>query len=253
MAVDEQDTDGGLERMSLGDHLAELRRRLIVSVVAIAVGATVAFLFYNHVLNFLVQPYCKAQAHRNITSPAGCNLVISDPLEGFTTRLKVSGYLGLFLASPVVLFQLWRFITPGLHRREKKYAIPFVGSSVLLFALGGLVAILTFPKALDFLIGVSGKNVTTFFTPSKYIGLYVLVVAAFGLAFEFPIVLVFLELAGVLPSRKLRDWRRPAVVVIFIVAAVITPSQDPYSLFAMAVPMYIFYELSIIIGRLLKK
>src|SRR3954467_7375268 len=253
MAVDEQDTDGGLERMSLGDHLAELRRRLIISAVAVTLGGLLAFLFYNRVLEFLVHPYCEAQKNRHITSAAGCNLVINDPLEGFTTRLKVSGYLGLFLASPVVLWQLWRFITPGLHRREKKYAIPFVLSSVLLFALGGLVAILTFPKALDFLIGVSGKNVTTFFTPSKYISLYVLVVAAFGLAFEFPIVLVFLELAGVVPSKKLRKWRRPAVVVIFVIAAVITPSQDPYSLFAMAIPMCIFYEASILIGRILKK
>ena len=239
--------------MSLVDHLRELRRRLIFVIAAVSLGAVVAFLLYNHVLHFLVQPYCKAQEHRNITSPAGCNLVISDPLEGFITRLKVSGYLGLFLASPIVLFQLWRFITPGLHRREKKYAIPFVASSVLLFALGGLVAILTFPKALDFLIGVSGEGIATFFTPSKYINLYTLVIAAFGLAFEFPIVLVFLELAGVVTSRRLGSWRRHAIVVIFIVAAVITPSQDPYSLFAMAVPMCIFYELSILLGRILKK
>jgi sec-independent protein translocase protein TatC len=253
MAIDEQDPDAGLVRMSLGEHLAELRRRLIISVLAVCAGGLVAFFLYNRVLDFLVHPYCQALAHRHMDSPVGCNLVINDPLEGFTTRLKVSGYLGLFLASPVVLWQLWRFITPGLHRREKRYAIPFIVSSVLLFALGGLVAILTFPKALDFLIGVSGKNITTFFSPSRYISLYVLVVAAFGVAFEFPIVLVFLELAGVVPSRKLRDWRRPAIVVIFVVAAIITPSQDPYSLFAMAIPMYIFYEASILIGRILKK
>jgi sec-independent protein translocase protein TatC len=253
MAIDEESADAGLVRMSLVEHLAEMRHRIIVSVVAVSLGAVVVFVLYNHVLDFLIEPYCKAQEHRGITSPAGCNLVITDPLEGFTTRLKVSGYLGLFLASPVVLFQLWRFITPGLHRREKRYAIPFVFSSVLLFCLGGVVAVLTFPKALDFLIGVSGDSVTTFFTPSKYISLYVLVVVAFGLAFEFPIVLVFLELAGVVRSKQLRKWRRPAVVVIFVVAAVITPSQDPYSLFAMAIPMYIFYELSIIIGRILKK
>jgi sec-independent protein translocase protein TatC len=239
--------------MSLAEHLRELRRRIIICVIAVSVAGLAAFFLYNQVLTFLTHPYCEALTHRHIQSPAGCNLVITDPLEGFATRLKVSGYLGLFLASPIVLFQLWRFITPGLHRKEKRYAIPFVLSSILLFALGGLVAILTFPKALDFLIGVSGENVATLFSPNKYISLYVLVVAAFGLAFEFPIVLVFLELAGVLPSQKLRKWRRPAIVVIFVVAAVITPSQDPYSLFAMAIPMYIFYELSIIIGRILKK
>jgi len=254
VAVDEQDPDAGLVRMSLVDHLRELRRRVVICAIAVSVGAVAAFFLYNQVLHFLRQPYCEALAHRHLENEGpGCNLVITDPLEGFTTRLKVSGYLGLFLASPIVLWQLWRFITPGLHKREKKYAVPFIMSSIVLFALGGLVAILTFPKALDFLISVSGKGISTFFTPSKYINLYVLVIAAFGLAFEFPIVLVFLELAGVLPSKRLSQWRRPAIVVIFVAAAIITPSQDPYSLFTMAIPMCIFYELSILIGKILKK
>jgi sec-independent protein translocase protein TatC len=253
LAIDEQERDAGLARMSLIEHLRELRRRLIITAVAVAVGAIAAFFVYDQVLHFLREPYCNALRHRHLQNGFGCNLIITDPLEGFTTRLKVAGYLGLFLASPVVLWQLWRFITPGLHRREKKYAIPFILSSMVLFSLGALVAILTFPQALNFLIGVSGKGISTFFTPSKYINLYVLVIAAFGIAFEFPIVLVFLELAGVVPSRKLSKWRRPAIVIIFVVAAVITPSQDPYSLFAMAVPMCIFYELSIIIGKILKK
>src|SRR5436190_2835793 len=239
--------------MSLVEHLRELRRRLMIVIAAVVFGGIAAFLLYTQVLHFLRQPYCTAIKSHHIENGVGCNLVITDPLEGFTTRLKVSGYLGLFFASPIVLWQLWRFITPGLHRREKKYAVPFIFSSMVLFALGALVAILTFPKALGFLIGVSGEGVATFFTPSKYINLYVLVMAAFGLAFEFPIVLVFLELAGVVTSRKLGSWRRHAIVVIFIVAAVITPSQDPYSLFAMAVPMCIFYELSILLGRILKK
>jgi sec-independent protein translocase protein TatC len=151
------------------------------------------------------------------------------------------------------MFQFARFVSPGLHKREKKYIIPFVVASMFLFALGAVVALFTFPEALNFLIGVGGSNITTFFSPAKYLGLITLIILAFGAAFEFPIILVFLELIGVLPSSKLRSWRRPAVVVIFIVAAVITPSQDPYSLFAMAIPMYIFYEASIIIGRIAKK
>src|SRR4051794_26009640 len=149
--------------MSLVDHLRELRRRLTITVIAVCIGGGAAFMLYNQVLHFLRQPYCTAIEGRHLNVGVGCNLVITDPLEGFTTRLKVSGYLGLFLASPVVLWQLWRFITPGLHRREKKYAIPFIFSSIVLFTLGGVVAILTFPKALDFLIGVSGEGVSTFF------------------------------------------------------------------------------------------
>ena len=248
------DEEAGLGQMSLMEHLRELRHRLIVSAIAVAVGATIAFLFYNRILDFLVHPYCQViKKHPHFAGSNGCKLVITDPLEGFTTRLKVSGYAGLLLASPVVLFQFARFVSPGLHKREKKYIIPFVVGSIFLFALGAVVALLTFPQALNFLIGVGGSNISTFFSPAKYLGLITLIILAFGAAFEFPIILVFLELIGVLTSARLRSWRRPALVVIFIVAAVITPSQDPYSLFAMAIPMYIFYEASIIIGRIAKK
>ena len=126
-------------------------------------------------------------------------------------------------------------------------------SSILLFGLGAAVAILTFPKALQFLIYVGGTSLVTIFTPTSYLRLIILMILAFGVAFEFPILLVFLELAGVLSSRRLAGWRRPAIVIIVAFAAVITPSQDPISLFAMAIPMYIFYEASILIGKLLKR
>jgi sec-independent protein translocase protein TatC len=241
--VEPDELDAG--RMTLVEHLRELRRRLIISAVAIAIGAVVAFALYNSILKVLIAPYHDV-THRK-------SLLITDPLEGFATRLKIAAYGGTFLASPVVLWQVWRFITPGLHKREKRYAIPFILSSVLLFVLGGFVAMLTFRPALKFLVGVGGSNLTTFFTPSKYLSLIVLMIIAFGVAFEFPIVLVFLELAGVVSSARLRKWRRPAIVIIVAVAAIITPSQDPYSLFAMAIPMYIFYEASILIGRALKK
>lgn len=231
--------------MPLVEHLAELRRRIIISAVAITIGGIVAFCFYNRILQFLVGPY------KDITGKD--KLLITDPLEGFTTRLKISAFGGLALASPVILWQMWRFITPGLHKKEKRYAIPFIAASIFLFALGTVVAMLTFRQALRFLIGVGGGSLEAFFTPSKYLNLIVLMMVAFGVAFEFPIVLVFLQLARVLTSQKLRKWRRPALVVIVAVAAVITPSQDPYSLFAMAVPMYIFYEASILIGRIMKR
>jgi sec-independent protein translocase protein TatC len=233
--------------MSLVEHLSELRRRLIVSIIAVVAGAVVAFVFYNRILQFLVGPY------RDATHNPRARLIFTDPLEGFTTRLKVAAFGGLTLASPVVLWQAWRFITPGLHKNEKRYAIPFIVSSIFLFLLGGLVAMLTFPQALKFLIGVGGSGLTPLFTPGKYLSLIILMIVAFGVAFEFPILLVFLQLARVLTSRRLRKWRRPAVVVIVAVAAIITPSQDPYSLFAMAVPMYIFYEGAILVGRLLKR
>ena len=231
--------------MSLVEHLAELRRRLIISAVALALGGVVAFLLYHRILDFLITPY------KEVTGKT--RLVITDPLEGFATRLKISAYGGLFLASPVVLWQLWRFITPGLHKNEKRYAIPFIVVSIVLFLVGVGVAFVTFESALRFLVGVGGENLETFFTPTKYLSLITLMIIAFGIAFEFPVLLVFLQMAGVVPSRRLRKWRRPAVVIIVGVAALITPSQDPYSLFAMAGPLYLFYEGSIVVGRLMKK
>ncbi|HVM02052.1 MAG TPA: twin-arginine translocase subunit TatC [Acidimicrobiales bacterium] len=233
--------------MSIVEHLTELRNRLIISAVAIAVGAVVAFTLYDRILDFLVDPYCA-------TLPPGerCTLYITDPLEGFATRLRVATWGGFLLASPVVLWQLWRFVTPGLNPNEKRYAVPFVTSSVVLFCLGALLARYTFPKALDFLLAVGG-DLEPILSPAKYLRLVILVAVAFGVAFLLPVLLVFLQLAGVLTSERLKGWRRGAIVVIFVVAAVITPSQDPYNLFALALPMYLFYEASILIGRVLHK
>jgi sec-independent protein translocase protein TatC len=239
-------TDNELAAMTLVEHLTELRKRLFISCLAIAVGALIAFLLYNRIFDFLVHPYC-AIRHGD------CKLYVTSPLEGIAVRLKIAGYGGIMIASPVVLWQVWRFITPGLHKQEKRYAIPFVAASTFLFFFGVLIAYLTFPKALDFLISIGGANLQQIFSPKEYISFFLKVMLAFGLAFEFPVILVFLELVHVLSAKQLSSWRRPAIVIIVAAAAVITPSQDPYSLFGMAIPMYVFYELSILIGRLLKR
>jgi sec-independent protein translocase protein TatC len=236
--------------MSIIEHLAELRHRLIVSIAAIALGGVVGFIFYNRILRFLLEPYC---AIHQDTLTERCGLLTQDPLEPFLVRLKIAAWTGFALASPVVFYQVWRFVTPGLHPKEKRYAIPFVVSSVLLFGLGGVIAWLTFPRALDFLVSVGGDSLIAFFSPSKYLRLIILMIVAFGVAFEFPVLLVFLQLARVITSRQLAGWWRPAVVVIFAAAAVLTPSQDPYSLLAMGVPMCVFYGGSILVGRLLKR
>ncbi|MDP9074956.1 MAG: twin-arginine translocase subunit TatC [Actinomycetota bacterium] len=239
--------------MTLLEHLAELRRRLVISVIAVTIGTLLAFFVYNNVIHFIDHPY-RAFALKHPTKVIGQGqLVVTGPLEGFSTRLKVSAYLGIFLSSPVLFWELWRFITPGLHRHEKKYAISFVVSSVVLFTMGVTVSILVWPKALEFLINIGGNNIATLFGPQKYVNLYVAACAIFGIVFLFPVVLVFLEISGVVPSAKLRKWRRPAIVGIAFLATVATPSNDPYSFVAMAVPLYIFYEASIILGRILGK
>jgi sec-independent protein translocase protein TatC len=244
-----------LPTMTLFEHLAELRNRLAISFLAVVVLAIVSWFFYDQALVFMRQPYCQfVHSHPGKTLVKGsCQLYITGPLEGFTTRLKVSVYGGIALASPVLFWELWRFITPGLKKQEKKYVLPFAAAATVLFALGVTTSILVFPKAIQWLIDVSGAGVVPLFSPTKYLTLYCAMAVIFGAIFMYPLVLVSLEMTGVVPSQKWRKWRRPAIVVIAIVAAVITPSSDPFSFTAMAVPMYLFYEGSIIVGRLMKK
>ena len=235
-------------RMTVFEHLGELRRRLMISIVAVVVAGTVVFIFAPEIISWLIRFY-------NDAAPKGTpnKFIFTGPLDAFATRLKIATYGGIVLALPVWLWQLWRFITPGLTRNEKKYAIPFVASSIVLFVMGGIVALLTLEPALKFLLGIGGSDLQPLLTADKYISLVSLMILAFGLSFEFPVILVFLLIARVLTTAQLRSWRRYAAVIIVAFAAIITPSQDPYSLFAMAIPMYIFYEGSIIIGRVLKR
>ena len=233
--------------MTVVEHLTELRRRIIISIIAVTLAAIVCFIFSEAIIRFFVNYY------RDATHGEKNALIFLGPLDAFLTRIKIATYGGIVLALPVWLFELWRFITPGLNPNEKRYAIPFVFSSIALFALGGYIALLTLPKALEFLLDIGGSQLRPELTADKYLGLVSLMIIAFGVAFEFPVVLMFLLLARVVTTAQLRRWRRPAILIIVIFAAVITPSQDPYSLFAMAVPMYVFYEIVIIIGRVLKR
>jgi sec-independent protein translocase protein TatC len=239
--------------MTLFEHLAELRNRLVIALGAVVVGAIVAWFFYGDSIHFMTSAYRGYLAHHKGKDITKGQLVITSPLEGFSTRLKVCMYEGVILAAPVVLWELWRFMAPGLHKHEKRYVLPFVAAAIVLFASGVATAILVFPKALNWLINVSGPGITTLFSPARYFTLYMAMCVVFGLVFMYPLILIFLEISGVVPSQKWRKWRRPAVVVLAGVAAVITPSSDPFSFFALAVPLVVLYEASIIVGRLLKK
>jgi sec-independent protein translocase protein TatC len=250
--------------MTLTEHLGELRVRIIRSALAITIGAILIVAFYDQVLDFLTKPYidlCKSKGPEGSVEFCGFDATVSssnalfifDPIDGLSTRLRVATYGGLILAMPVVLWQIWRFIVPALHAKEKRYAIPFIGTSIALFLLGGLLAYLTLGKAIEFLISWSGSDVGALFQVSKYIRLVALMVAAFGVGFQFPVLLVFLQLVGVLtPQTLIRSWRY-ALVIIVVVAAVITPSGDPISLLALAVPMTILYFVSYLVGLLFQR
>ena len=197
------------DNMTLGEHLGELRRRVIICVIALLVGATIAVFAYEPILNFLLHPLCSVEAStRHHTSSGGtssllfssngtCNLFVTSPLDGLTLRVKIALFGGLVLASPIILFQVWRFVTPGLKASERRYAVPFVLSAFVLFLLGADTAYITLPHALGWLKSVGGPNLQAIYDPIPYLGLILLMMTIFGLTFEFPVVLISLELARV--------------------------------------------------------
>ena len=240
------------DNMTLTEHLAELRIRIIRSALAVLVGAILVMTFYDQVLNFLRGPYddlCSSKP------PGFCesDLFILDPLEGFSTRLRIAMWGGVIFAMPVILWQVWRFVVPALNAKEKRYAIPFVASSMVLFLMGAALAYLTLEQALEFLIAWSGSDVEQAFQVSKYVRLVGLMVAAFGIGFLFPVLLVFLQMVEVVSPRALLGHWRIATVGIAAVAAVITPSGDPISMLMLAIPMLIFYFIAVLIGWVIER
>jgi sec-independent protein translocase protein TatC len=233
--------------MTVVEHLTELRRRVIISLVGFVFAASLAYWFAPDIIRFFLHYYTDA------THGRAQHFVFIGPVDAFLTRLKVATYAGIVGSLPIWLWELWRFITPGLEKHEKRYAVPFLISSILLFAGGAAVAMVILPEALHWLLHAGGSELQPFLTADKYLTLVALMILAFGLAFEFPVVLMFLLIARVITTQQLRRRRRWAIVAIFAFAAIITPSQDPYSLFFMAIPMCLFYEGCIIIGRIMKR
>jgi sec-independent protein translocase protein TatC len=243
--------------MTVVGHLEELRRRLVISVLAVAVAAIGAWFLYQPVFNILSNPYCHfMRQHRELAvRPAQpCALAYSSVIEPFLIKIKLVAFLGFAMALPVVLYQTWLFVIPGLTSRERRYALPFVLSSLALFALGSWFALFTLPRALDFLLGFAGTTrVIAVLTIGKYLAFVMLMIVAFGVSFEFPLILIFLTIVGVLSSQKLRRTRRFAYLGITVFAAVITPTQDWFTMTAMTVPLIVFYEVSILIARAMKR
>ena len=231
-------------RMTLGEHLGELRRRILVSLLAIIAGTIVAFIFRHQMLSALTRPYCHLPASYRLES-SRCTLVVTGVLDAFTVTLKLSLYVGLVLSSPVWLWQLWRFVTPGLHQNERRYAVAFVGSSVTLFALGALVAYITLSNGLHFLLSFATGGLTSLLTFDSYLSYVVAMVLVFAVSFEFPLLVIMLNLVNVLSFARLRRWTRAVIFGIFVFAAVATPSQDPFTMLALSLPMCALYGIAI--------
>lgn len=230
--------------MSLMSHLDELRSRLVKVSAAFFLAGIVAFAFFEPITNLLLEPLCSIPKER--LGPQGCRLIFTGPVEPMLVRLKISGLAGSVLASPIWLYQLWAFVSPGLSKKEKRYTVPFVGTSLVLFFTGITFAYLTLPKALQFLVRFAGENFIPFFSAREYLSFVTLVTFIFGLTFELPLILFFLGLVGVVKVDQLRGARRGALVGITLIAAVVTPSQDPFTMLAMAIPLYVMYEFVIL-------
>jgi sec-independent protein translocase protein TatC len=235
-------------RMTIIEHLEELRHRLVVSAFALFCGSIVGYIFYDTILDLLRLPLSQGGKIAGFTVALSVRGVTS----AFLVRIKVSIFAGVIIALPVILYQLWRFITPGLEPREKRYAFPFVAGSLGLFALGALFAYLTLPQAIGFLLGFA-RGLEPIIFIDEYVGFVMFMVLAFGITFELPMVILFLGAAGIVSSARLRGLRRHAVVLSAVIAAVATPSQDPYTLVLMAVPLYLMYEIAMLIIRFVMK
>jgi len=235
--------------MTLAEHLAEVRHRFLVCAITVSLLGLLAFIFYPHIIDFLQEPYCAARnaAHK------GCQFLVTNPLDGLTLRIKIGFFGGLLAGSPVIFWQLWRFITPGLKARERKYAIPFVACSVTFFVAGMAVAYFSFAHAIQFLESIGGKTLLTEYNPNQYLSLFLLMMFIFGITFEFPVVLVAMELVGIVTPKQLLHYWRYALIGITVASAVFTPSGDPLSMMALALPLTVFYFVAIGVGKLLKK
>ncbi len=230
-------------RMSVIDHLRELRHRIIVSLLIIAAGAVLGWIFYDPILRFLEHPYCSVPyKHRFPGTDKGCHLVFNQVLAGFTTRLKVSLISGAVLTSPLWLYQIWAFITPGLRKNERKYTVWFIAASTVLFAAGVALAYAVIAKGLRVLILAAGSGTQALLTIDSYLSFVTLMLVIFGASFELPLIVVMANMAGVLPAKWLRKSQRVAIFLIFLFAAVATPSTDPFTMCAMAAPMCILFE-----------
>jgi sec-independent protein translocase protein TatC len=235
--------------MTLTEHLRELRRRVIISALAVVVATAVAFAFHHWLLHLLTKPYCDLPAHyRAITGK--CTLVVGGVLDPFTVTLRLSLYGGLLLSSPVWLWQLWRFVTPGLYDKERRWAMTFVASSVGLFVAGAVVAYVTLQNGLRFLLGFQGGGIASLLNFNSYLSYVVAMMLVFAVSFEFPLFVVMLNLAGVLTYERLRRWTRGILFGIFVFAALATPSQDPFTMLALSLPMCVLFGAALFVARI---
>jgi len=222
-------------------HLVEFRKRFVKALIAVGVGTIIAFVFNERLLEIITVPYSRAVPDQPLT--------FFRVTEAFSTVMRVSLFGGVLLASPVIFYQIWRFAAPALTPKEKRWAYPVTAVFVTLFISGVVVGYLALERGLGFLLDFGGDALVPLITAEFYLKFATRFILAFGIAFEFPVFLFAAAAVGAVTSKKLRDNRRWALLIILISAAVITPSGDPMTLMLLSVPLYLLFEISILAIR----
>lgn len=244
--------------MTLVEHLRELRARLVKSFAALAVGFVAGFVVREQVLNIIRRPYCNLPSEVRagpaaISDGDECALIVLRVLDSLMISLKAAAIVAVLVAAPIVCYQIWRFVTPGLRTVEKRYAIPFLVMSWVLFLGGAAFAYFVIPRGLAILLSFAGEGITPVLAANEYVDFMLFTLVSFGLAFEFPLILMMLILMGVIGSAGLRKYRRHAIFGTFAASAIITPTGDPFTMSAMALPLIVFYEVCVLTARGLER